>query len=216
MLNWLLPWGDTYEQAGYSISRKRDHRKLLRERDCLKRVREKQELEVTSRIIACFAEKMGSYSPTFRAVEAPESGALKGAHTLLRMGIKARDRKDPEPPLQARPQLSVSEIPGCDHSFLFFLLFLWPLFLKQILLTLIQTIFFISLYQSAHINQCSQISHSVMVNQLPETEIFIHIFTFKSFPGWTDKSVSLYQIDRKDLFFNSRKLAINVICWVKF
>ena len=54
-------------QIGYSISRKRDHCKLLRERDCLKRVREKQELEVASRIIACFAEKMGSYSPTFRS-----------------------------------------------------------------------------------------------------------------------------------------------------
>ena len=108
-------------QIGYSISRKRDHCKLLRERDCLKRVREKQELEVTSRIIACFAEKMGSYSPTFRS---PRFWTLQGAHTLLRMGIRARDRKDPEPPLQARPQISVTEIPGCGHSFLFFLLFL--------------------------------------------------------------------------------------------
>ena len=143
MLNWLLPWGDTCEQAGYSISRNWDHCKLLRVRDCLKSVRENQVLEVTSRTIACFNEKMGSYSPTFRAIEAPESGALQEAHTLLKMGIRARDRKDPEPPLQARPQMSVSDFPGCGHSFLFFLLFLWPLFLKQILLTLIQTTFFI-------------------------------------------------------------------------
>ena len=135
MLNWLLPWGDTCEQAGYSISRNWDHCKLLRVRDCLKSVRENQVLEVTSRTIACFNEKMGSYSPTFRS---PRVWTLQGAHTLLRMGIRARDRKDPEPPLQARPQMSVSDFPGCGHSFLFFLLFLWPLFLKQILLTLIQ------------------------------------------------------------------------------
>ena len=60
MLNWLLPWGDLSEQAGYSISRRRDHCKLLRERDCLKSERENQELEVTSRIIACFAERMAA------------------------------------------------------------------------------------------------------------------------------------------------------------
>ena len=95
-------YGDTRQQTGYSISRKRDLCKLLRERDCLKSVRENQELEVTSRIIACFAKKMSSYSPTFRAAEAPESGALQGAHTPLKMGIRARDRKYPEPTLQAR------------------------------------------------------------------------------------------------------------------
>ena len=154
---------------------------MLRERDCLKSVRENQELEVISRIIACFAEKMDSYSPTFRAAEAPESGALQGAHTPMKMGIRARDRKYAEPPLLARPQLSVSEVPDCGHSFLFFLSFLWPLFLKQILLTLIQTIFLISLYQSAHINQYSQIIHSVMVNQLPKTKIFIHILHLSLF-----------------------------------
>ena len=178
MLNWLLhyTYGDTRQQTGYSISRKRDLCKLLRERDCLKSVRENQEWEVTSRIIACFAEKMGSYSPTFRAAEAPESGALQRAHTPMKMDIRARDRKYPEPTLQARQTPAECERDSWrGHSFLSFLLFLRPLFLKQILLTAIQTMFFISLYWSAHINQCSQIIHSVMVNQLPETEIFIHI-----------------------------------------
>ena len=89
-------------QIGYSISRKRGH-KLLRERDCLKRVREKQELEVSSRIIACFATKMSSYSPTFRAAEAPESGALHGAHTLLRMGVRAKIESTQSQPCRPDP-----------------------------------------------------------------------------------------------------------------
>lgn len=110
-------------QVGYSISRKRDHCKLLRERDCLKRVREKQELEVTSRIIACFAERW-AVIPQHSELQKPLSLDLAGGTYSAEDGHQGQERKDPEPPLQARPQLNVSEIPGCGHSFLFFLLFL--------------------------------------------------------------------------------------------
>ena len=74
---------------------KRDHCKLLRDSDCLKRVREKQELEVTSRIVAWFAGKMGGYSVTFRIADAPASGGLQGARTLLKTGVRATKQQVP-------------------------------------------------------------------------------------------------------------------------
>lgn len=74
---------------------KRDHYKLLRESDYLKRVREKQELEVTSRTVAWFPGKMGGYSMTLRVADAPESGGLQGAHTLLKMGVRTTKQQVP-------------------------------------------------------------------------------------------------------------------------
>ena len=77
MLNWLLPWGDLSEQAGYSISRRRDHCKLLRE-GLSKKWERKSGVRGNFQNHCLFCWKDGSYSPTFRAAEAPESGALQG------------------------------------------------------------------------------------------------------------------------------------------
>lgn len=48
--------------------------KKIRASDCLKRVKEKQELEVTARITVWFSGKTGvGYSPAFKVEDAPES-----------------------------------------------------------------------------------------------------------------------------------------------